>query len=495
MKLNLADLRTKIKIDKFLVIFMAIFAVKGVFYAAYAMPLTLDASADDTGHISYVIYLATEHKIPVMHEAKMEKTVLQNHHDAGHSRTEGKIYVVNTEEFEESSTLNWISQHPPLYYLYLSPFYLLTVKFTNILATIILVLRLATVLLGVVTIYFLYKALKLLGLKDLALKCAMVCVVFSSAIQFYLTAIDNDAMVICLSTAAFYFFIKYIKESNIKALYIFAALCGGITITKYTGAVVLPVYALVYLWDMIFIKKRNVKEIFRYSAICVLIFAVITAPVLAQNYSRYAVLFPIDSNSRVLNRSLTYFVTETGYIDRIFSRIIHQTGWTGGLLANQTELYLASLIVLCGYFLKVKTNIWLLIAPFLMAIVFLQIKDMSMSAALAVGAVLCMLPLALFDHRKGIMTFDREVCILAVSMLLFYVAVFLVQHYRMYVHYGGFKATHGRYYYPLIAPFFFLLFRKLDERKDKFIGLLPLALLLVNVGMETDFIFRGIQSW
>lgn len=483
--------------DRLLVLLLAMFSVKGIFYAAYAMPFHLYSSPDDVGHISYVMYLSVKHDTPVLHETTLEKTAYESFLDGEKGTSEGKIYSVNTEEYEEcGKKLNWIAQHPPLYYLYLLPFYLFTTHFTSDLSMIILAMRFATILLGAITILFLYRSMKLLDLGDLAIKCVMVCIVFSPAIQYYLTAIDNDAMVICLSTAAFYYFVKYIRDSDVNSLYIFAVLCGGITISKYTGAVILPVYALVYLWDAFFIKKKRIQEFIKQSTVCVLIFAVIITPVLIQNYSRYAELFPVfDDNTKMYDYSLMSFATESGYFNEIVSHIIYLTGWKTLITANMTRRYLVALILLCVYYFKSKKNVWIWLAPVQVAVIFSWITDMDVPTVLIISTVLCLLVLAVFDHKRRTMTLDREVCVLAASMLLFYAAVFFMQHYRIYLHRGRTGAMHGRYYYPLIAPFFFILFRKLNENKNILIKLLPIVLLFVNVWLEIKLLLLGIEKW
>ena len=132
------------------------------------MPLRTFTSPDDVGHISYIIYLSTMHDRPILGSTKLEKTVAENCYDWD----ESKEYKINTEKYDESERLNWIAQHPPLYYFYLLPFYKITTIFSTQLSDIILILRMATIPLGIITLLFLleakiYRFLLLLFFKNL----------------------------------------------------------------------------------------------------------------------------------------------------------------------------------------------------------------------------------------------------------------------------------------------------------------------------------------
>lgn len=479
-----------------LMLFVLIFLFKGIFYAADLTPLRVGASPDDAGHISYVMYLASEHERPILREAKAEKTVEENYNVSEEDAMHYENFIVNTDTYEEGEDMNYIAQHPPLYYLYLLPFYKITTLFTAQLSDIILMLRLATIPLGIITILAIYQSLKLLGLSSLAVNSAMVCVVFSPAIQFYLTMINNDAMLIGLSAAAFFCFAKFIKEDAAKYLYFFAALCGGITITKYTGAVVLPLYACAYIYYSLHIKKMKWKPFVRQALICLAIFAVIVVPILVQNYLHNGALFPLSTVPRPnYDCSLLDFVRHSGYFDQIFKNIICIMGFRPIVESGFFMQVAVSIIVGYLYFLQTRQDSVLWLMPYFAAWILTSVMDIKYAAAFSICALLGIFVLAMTQQQENKNPFDRNMQRFSVVMIVFFVLVFFRQQYVFYIHYGILRAMHGRYYYPLIIPFFYLLFRNLDVYSDRYTKYVPAALLGVNIILELSMMQQIYLVW
>ncbi|MEA5084316.1 MAG: glycosyltransferase family 39 protein [Lachnospiraceae bacterium] len=488
-----------LKKNKFLHLMVAIFLLKGIFYGVYAIPLHMGSTPDDVGHLSYVAYMAKEHKIPVLFKTKFEETSYRNYDDVLKNRDViDSNYLINEGEYRESEDYNYIAQHPPLYHLYLLPFYLVTTMFTSQLSNIVIVLRLATIPLGIITLLCLYKTLELLNAGDIAKKCAIVCFTFSSAMQYFLTIVDNDAMVICLSSVSFYLFIKYLKQANIKDLYLFAAASGGIVITKYTGAVVLPAYALIYLYHCVVRKKQKLSDFTKQSAICLAIFGVMVAPVLIQNYVRYELLFPkYDSFEMRYNYSLYQFISKIKYFDIMFRNIVNYTGWMVMVVTSKTMKVLCSLIVSYIFFLKSTKFKGLWFIPFVTATIISLELSMEYLTGFIISVISCIMLLSIskYDLTSQQDKDDKEVCILSLAMILSYVIVVFVSQYKLFVAYGMARALHGRYYYVLVLPFFWLIFRNLNLYNEKATKYLPAITFLMCIYSETILAYLGMMQW
>lgn len=487
------------KKNKFLYLMLAVFIMKGVFYGVYAIPLHMGSTPDDVGHLSYVAYMAKEHKIPVLFETKFEETIDRNYDDVWNNKDViDSNYLIHEGEYRESEEYNYIAQHPPLYHLYLLPFYIVTTLLTSQLSNIVIVLRLATIPLGIITLLCLYKTLELLNAGDITKKCAMLCFTFSSAMQYFLTIVDNDSMVICLSSVSFYLFIKYLKENNTKELYLFAAASGGIVITKYTGAVVLPVYAIIYLYHCVVRKKQKISDFTKQSAICLAIFGMIVAPVLIQNYVRYEIIFPkYDSFEMGYDYSLSQFVSKIKYFDIMFRNIVNYTGWMVMVIASKSMKLLCTLIVSYIFFLKSSKFKVLWVIPFVTAIVMSLELSMEYLTGFIISVILCIMLLSIskYDPTSPEDKDDKEVCILSLGVILFYVLVFFASQYKLFVTYGQARALWGRYYYVLVLPFFWLIFRNLNLYNEKLTKYLPVITFLICIYSETILAYLGMMQW
>lgn len=219
---------------------MAIFFIKGIFYSAYVTPITLGVAPDDVGHFSYIQYIYSERRLPVLYETKLENTSLDIFSTYIQKRNViTKDIVIENENFNDKNDDNWIVQHPPLYYLIMTPIYAICKLFNNSVAVLILALRIATLFFGVATLFIISKILDILKSKYVVRYCIYTTFVFSAPLQFYFTNITNDSLLIFLCTLALYFLLKYTTTKSTKNYYFFVACCGFVVITKYTGALVL----------------------------------------------------------------------------------------------------------------------------------------------------------------------------------------------------------------------------------------------------------------
>ena len=485
-------------------IFLLLFLIKGIFYAGYVIPIRLYATPDDVGHYSYLIYLGINHDRPVNGVTKLEKTCFRNFSNfKNSSRTKDKLqsnqYIINETEYEETEKdLNWIAQHPPLYYIYLLPFYYIVTFFTTELYYIIFWMRIATIPLGLLPLYFLYKTMKLLNINKVIINCVLIIFTFSSAIQFYFVAVDNDAMAICISSGAFYFFIKYMLEDKKSDLFIFSALCGGMLITKYTCAVVLPVYVIVYIWDNLIRKKKNMKIFFVNSIICVCIFIVIAGPVLLWNYRTYSNLFGnFMETTDEIKYSFNYFFNESPYLNEISTHILGLIGWNRWVRPASATKTITAIFLIYLMIIKTKFDIRYLVKAIFIIIVFMIMSTTTLNTAIIIAAIVCNFEYEIQQVLAGKKK-NTSIYLLSISMVLTFFIVMLWQHYQIFNSRGHTGAMHGRYYYPLILPFFAALFDKYEPLSDHFQSLYqltPLILFVFCFCSEWYMVLTAFQVW
>lgn len=484
------------------VIMVLFFLIKGIIYGVFITPPYPGTSPDDPGQISYVIYIAKEHRLPLLHETKIEATVKNcisdyARKDFNSFSASKNTYNIGIGEFESCRDVNWIVQHPPLYYLFLLPFYMISTVFTRSLPAIIIVMRMATlVFLGCGTLICLIKILDLLAVSGIAKKCILIAFLFSPAIQYFLVMIDNDAMVIFLAMLSFYLFFKYLKEGSLKALYGFSVVCGCIMITKYTGGLILPAYAIMYLYHALHIKKTKAVVVLKQAVLCILLFGIVVAPVYLRNYASYQNIMPVfDSEPPIYDYSFRQFITESTYIQEIYRHIVCVLGYERMIgppiyMRCIWALFLFLLFLSCIWKNKERnTYILSCIIGILLCKVFLNIN---FYIGLAISAIVGIFFYKLLNNRKNR---EFEIVLLSVLTICITVAIFIYKHYGIYIHRGHPGATHGRYYYTLIFPFFYLIFGELEKIKAKQRRAIPAIFVSILLVMEAHMQYLCLKTW
>lgn len=464
-------------------ILMMIFFIKGIVYATYIVPPMMGMAPDDIGHFSYIQYLALERKLPVLNETTMEEIPLL-------SFTESKKGIFSDQKlndyFHSTNKNNWIIQHPPLYYLLLTPFYLITTYFTKKLAKTLVILRIITVLFGVLTIYIIFKILQDLKTNFYVNSCILFSFVFSPAIQYYFSNVTNDSLLIFLCTLALFFLIHFFTTKNKKFFFFFVISSACIILTKYTGGLILIGYILLFLvWQ---IKNQGLKETLFLSVQGLIIGIVIIAPYFYHNFLLYGNIFwpeNVISPPPKSGLSFTKFFIESKYFDKIYQNICILIGWTNNIGANYfVMLYNAIIIAFSGcLFQKEITNkfyklliISISTLSFILSYTFL---DLNLSTSIVIGASLSIgLSLLYQNDINKIINFGLYISILIVFL------IYLYQHFNIYLDYGYLKALNGRYYYIIFFPVTYLIFLPIKNIRIKFQRLFSISYLICQMGYE-----------
>ena len=457
---------------------MMIFFIKGIIYAIYIVPPMMGMAPDDIGHFSYIQYLAIEKKLPVLTEATIEEIPYASFNES----KQGIFQDLKLNRyFHPTNSENWIVQHPPLYYLIMMPFYILATYFTDSLANVLIFLRIMTLLIGVLTIFIIYKILHILVSNFYIQSCILFSFVFSPNFQYYFSNITNDSLLIFLCTLSLFFLIYYFKFLKTKYFFFFVITSACVILTKYTGALLLIGYIILFLvWE---IKNKGIKKTLYISILGLLIGFILIAPYFYHNFILYNNLFwPKSYNySNYLYSSqsknifsLFRFLIENKYFDKIFQNVCILIGWTNVIGSNYIiTLYNAIIIAFFSLlYLKGRSNsfkfILLFLSILLFSISFFYFK-FYISTSIVVAASL-IIGLSLFTGCKKSRIIDMG---LFVSILIVVIG-FIYEHYSIYLNIGGLDAINGRYYYILFFPVTYLVFNSLQNitniKLEKFVS-------------------------
>lgn len=492
-----------------LCVLIAIFIVKGVFYAAFVIPLTMGTSPDDTGHFSYIQYVASQRRLPVHRQTPLESGTLNAHMVY---ITSGEVidFVVDEDfSLENPESLNWIVQHPPLYYILMSIAYGIASLFTRQFSHMILILRLANLVFGVASLVFIHKILNELNAKDVVRKCILVFFLFSPALQFFFSTITNDSMLIFVCIFALYYLVKYINSNKMKDFIIFVIGSALIFATKYNGFMVMFTYIGFFIYHSL--RYNGFKETVKLSLIGIPIGLAIILPDLLFNFFAAGRIITNDGGlvtgigAEPAHHYFTFshFLFRTSYFADITRHIIV---WIGARTQITADLFIErlfaiiflSLSAMHFYKSKSKTNASLILL--VGGIVFILFRYAVLTAGFSTGVSLiisCMVMLLCFIVIKTgeLDSKERDIHWLFISTLVVMVAVYIYTHFGLLQRHGVLRALHGRYYYIAFFPFAYMLFYQLGEVKSRIVRLAPLALTLVLTIIEFHVISIAFAVW
>lgn len=182
-------------------IILLIFLLKGIFLTFVIPPWD---APDELTHMSYVLWLQNLKKLPTSSWeftfASVEKSFSESKKRLalirqGKISQIGKIELFDRVDSALMPGLVGISSYPPLYYLYLLPFYAFSLKFSSYFSLILL--RISSVLLGLLSIWLSYKLAKKIDNRlgsAAALTTLLLCL--QPQFAFISSVINSDNMVI-----------------------------------------------------------------------------------------------------------------------------------------------------------------------------------------------------------------------------------------------------------------------------------------------------------
>lgn len=209
-----------LKKNNWLSLILLIFFIKGIFLAFLIPPWE---APDEPGHLSYPIYLLDQKKLPSAFRPFIPMTIIEsiknnrkiiNQLKKGRLLKKNKSSLFNRDKIKYSKQLTNLASHPPIYYLYLMPFYLLSIMFSSYMSLILL--RIGSLLLGTVSLIFIYRLTKKIFSHNKKMPLITVFLIsFQPTFSFISSIVNNDIMVFLIFVIFLDLMISFSLSKNI----------------------------------------------------------------------------------------------------------------------------------------------------------------------------------------------------------------------------------------------------------------------------------------
>lgn len=497
----------KVKKYWFLILLIIIFIIKGVFYAKDIIPATTGQAPDEVGHVSYIQYIAGEKKLPVLNETNMEKEtillyckyVFEHYPDI-----EYMDFKNDTYNFEFSTSVNWIAQHPPLYYICAAPVYALSTLFFDSLVHSIIMVRMLSVIFGVLFLIVVYNIGKCVGLRDVVLNSLLTFLVFWPQIQYYFATTSCDSLLTLLCALTLLVLIKYVQTDKKKYFYLFVICCAAVVLTKYTGALVLIPYICYYVWQNI--KKHGLKDTVIDSLKAGILGLVLIAPVFIRNYMLYDNPLAVYVQESAENSPITnfgIFIFDYEYFDELFSVLSLLIGWRNFLYPiDLFKLFILGLVIIAmiGYIPNKNWKSILGVNALLIvgAYGFMKLFSVEYASSLFFVAIILILSYIIYDFIKNK---ESDFDLFVAGTLIFVFFFFLFQQYEFSSRLGSLRTVHGRYYMIATVPMLYLIVNGIQKTIDKVHNraivkvAIPVLIAIIMIAFEMDVITSCLNIW
>jgi hypothetical protein len=506
-------------------LFLALFTLKALVLALWIVPLW--DVPDEIGHFSYARDIGAGKGIVPLGQAMIEADIM--------SSVRGQ---------PTGAVANWIVQHPPLYYAVAGAAWKVATLVTNDPNWLFKVPRIVSVLSGVLALLFIFRTVSLFRLDDRV--SLAITIGFASIPMFsWLSAGTNhDTTVAFLGIASTYYFVRLIQDRTLVDAYLAVFFMSLTAFTKMTALVVLvPMLAL------IFFEMIGERKLFKRATLLAVTALAVPSIWFIRNLIVYGNAFADSTNTIVsfrfqddpLKEPFTAFLQAEPVIEHFFINFFGLIGWIGKgagevawfqigapYLTVYKAVVVSALFLSCVWFVKsiVRYSSDLTVSsrsPFTVIALHRNLPRKSLFALVAIPVISGMCASVLFlwsvngPARSGSITFSVMLMVflfiastviftapipekyrpIFYSVLLFgfFSCVLGWQIYKLYLLDGRMRATHGRYFYPLLGTIVIsfvvpatLLLGRTAERLA-----LPTALTLCFV--EAAFFFNKVVPY
>jgi hypothetical protein len=506
----------------FIWVLIVVFVLKEALWVAVIPPRE---APDELGHYGYVEALFFENKLPLLGETMFSQRVQMAGTEAvgwvsdgvtsasnvgatsNVDRAVNAAATIDVGSYTPGNQVNWIAQHPPFYYLLLLPVFAV-LPHDNIMFSIF-VLRLISVLLGAVTLYFGWKTLEKInpsegidvresgsaGKEQGARSAAAVNAAIIGAIAFlptfsYMSAVmNNDNLVAALAAVLVYLLVgcwekpvvgkKFVSSSSArhafwdkvnaghrKNAFLIGLLLGILALTKTTA---LPFFGVALAAFVIRLfssrgsrneRNRTRKQIALDTLIAFGVPLVFAGWWYIHNFVVFGTFLPELKDAVALNPGL---LTANPALAVIFPEVAPHKDWALGFW---------DFLFAKGFVLEYFKNIWGAFGRF-----FTQLSDwqyLGIFIFTFIGLFGCFVSainkFKAFFKGKAVLNLkaggqlkaarpaakrDQEGKILIALVLLLFLVSITWKIYEITLARGFLGAMHGRYFLPALLPFFY----------------------------------------
>lgn len=486
---------------RFLTLLLLLFLAKGVLVTYAHAPFS---GHDEVMHYAYLEYVATDGRLPVIPVIAEWQEAQRINEEYPYDMAPDKLWAYcryttgdwnvgcdgRTEPVrniywppEQANYLSgWVytANHPPLYYLYLTPFYWLTHGLS--IEGQLYAFRLATLPFGLLTVLFAYLTVRTLFPRDRFLAMTVPAfVAFQPQISYEAAMLNNDAAAITFTSATIYLLARGLKHGFLIGNVALTGFCFGLAVLSKNTALTV---ALTIAFAMVLgLGLRNWRAWLPRGAIAGGIAGLMVAPWFLYMYRTYGDFTALDRVS-----DLQYWNYSDGTAPTIWSQLTDR----GFLWLRWRETWGEfgwRLIPLGRPGTPTEPGEW----PLLRLLMWLTMLG-------AVGIAVWSVRLYLASRRAGedlgpptatesVFALERwqvvGVLTMGITCLTAYVAI---------LQFGvSFSLTQARYYFTAIVPAAILLmlgYRALSPRRWLPYGQLAvfIALVLLNVVMYSAYV-------
>ncbi len=426
---------------------IAVFFCKELFWAYLVPPWK---APDEIAHYGYVQSLYMEKAFPILGKA----TFIERNFESGSMRRVGLDEFPGTaaglsgtfESLPKGPYINWIAQHPPLYYLLMLPFYSMLPHDGYI---ALMFLRLISIILGCITLYFSHKTLKLLfGNREPFNIVVVSCMAFLPGFSYISALVNNDNLVVALSSVLFFYWVKDIHGYDVRRSIAIGILLGFLALTKVTA---LPLWIAgfligIYKWHRIAglhpdDKKTLVKDFIFNMSVVFGLAVLICSFWYIRNLQLYGTLLP-DMNSAV--KSNPHLLIDYPDLGTRFPELVK--------VPQNFNYSLFDFFVMKNFFYEYFKNFLGLFGfPPINLATWQNISFLSLALASIFGLI--RFAYAKIKENRAInRKTDMVIWFLMVVPFLLVFLLLLYKIYHIYLARGILGGMHGRYIYDVLLP-------------------------------------------
>lgn len=512
-------------IELTMMLISVLFVIKALYMAFYITPLW--SIPDEIGHLASTYSIATGNGIPLLGKAKISTEIMSSF-----TGVEGAPPVKN-----------WIAQHPPIYYIIAAIPLKIGMYFTDNTEILFRLPRIISALAGGLLLFVLYKTMIMAKVDEYRSLLLASAVGFIPMFSHLSSGVNHDSMIFLFCAIVAYYFTKYLMHKNIKDIYLMAlwlTLGAGIKMTVWVIIPPLLLFVVIYLF---FNTKHKYRHIFGVSLLT------LAVPIgwMIRNYYYFNNIFYTASSDGSFGKLKDNPLTDTfleylhtqPVIEHFLMNFYGLLGWHNYTISGNAWFQVAStprtsfvwfmtfisfaltlfiIIKLYGIF-RINSNKTILSFEAFPCINMISNKYLKLSLIAMVLASSLISGLILYKSIVVVNVFfiistslllwsammasmliffsqDKRDIIFYLFLIIFFFFTVILLHslYEIYLLDGRMRATHGRYFYPVIP--FILLSIAIALDKLKFPNILLAAIVVWLAIMEMQsFVIQAIPFY
>ncbi|MCV2875541.1 glycosyltransferase family 39 protein [Rhodobacteraceae bacterium XHP0102] len=459
------------------IIFLAILMGCKAFYLAFFVTPLWDIP-DEIGHLAYVMQIANGGGIPVLGDAMIPAEIMSHMRQA-----------------DSPAAGNWIAQHPPIYYFIAAVPYWLAQQFTSDVEILYRAPRIIASLSAVILLLVLYRTARLTGLSERASLCLAGCIGWIPMFSHLASGTNHDVPLFLASALSAHFMARFVLQHNVRDAYIAAIWLSIAGAMKMTAWVLLPPFVFVIAWELRGTWRPWLAHLSGTTAVA------LSAPLvwMIRNFFEYGdptYTATTDGTWRLevpLQVSFLEFLHSQPVLEFFMRSFYGYIGGIGTGAGNLTWFQVGSLpriaftmtLLCCAaillwhfstimrgttlktssrfahslLFCRLEKELWpfarlfsvvAALSVFALSAYFsmkgddqMNLRLYGISTVLALGAAACIC--VVFDDRD-----KHRLFFYGLAAFLFFSLVVIVNIYEFYLLDGRLRATHGRYFYPVV---------------------------------------------